>query len=210
MIETGSIITGSFILQKILGERWDKTDIDIFVPAKLLYDYELNEEVTFYNEKYKFGLEYTSLHKFLYKNIDKMEVSFRRNREYRYGAYQTHSQYKDELGENVILRVNRYIIGGKWFEVVEINEDSMKNHKEFIEDHSDFDICKNYFRYDKNGQIEFYIYDLKTILQKKAIFNYVNDFKKSLQRCKKYIARGFKFEHLVPILIEVISIILNF
>src|SRR5438128_2481895 len=33
MRDTCSMISGSFILQCILGEYWDKSDIDIFVPA---------------------------------------------------------------------------------------------------------------------------------------------------------------------------------
>src|SRR5581483_7912778 len=187
MIKCNGIISGSIILQMILQERWvshngDRLDVDIFVPVKpipedekIYREYHKNNfhwleigerntiEYTLYNFQKKFKLGYTPLHRFMYKNIDIHN---------HYNGYKTHSQYMDQLGENVILRVNSYVFDRDErviFELIEIND----IHKEDIAEYSDFDICKNSFTYNEDGSFTIYIKDLESIIDRRAVFDYL-------------------------------------
>lgn len=194
MISSNAMITGSFILQHALGERWgskwDCLDIDIFLAVKPVrcdnFDWRVGkrEGYTFYNPKEKFKLGYKNLHKLLYKIKDKRHIG---------NCYVTHSQYHNEFGENILLRINEYIIGRNIFQVVEINKGKFESWQDFIDKTVDFDICKNFFSYMDDGDFILNIGNLESIIQRKAVFNFVHDCKSSLERKEKYEARGFVF-----------------
>lgn len=220
MISTKAIISGSIILQIILGERWpghgfNRLDIDIFVRVDPIYsdtfDYP-EPGYHFYNDKRKFKLAYTDLHNFIYEKADQDNG---------FTQYVTHSQYMDEFGDNVILRVNDYIIRdpsdessdqssdeslessdefsnkkkkrkSNIFQIVELNKAKHDSYEQFIEQTVDFDICKNFFCYIDNG-FEITIKNILNILNRTTTFNYVHSKKLSEQRKEKYIGRGFTF-----------------
>ena len=197
MINSNAALSGSLILQACLGKRWaghgfNRLDVDLFVRVNPIYqEYDRVEnqgrkerKYTFYNNKYKFKLGYTSLHHFLYKSKDSKN---------RMNQYVTHSQYMDEMGENVILRVNNYVMNRECiFQVVEINQEKHKDFSAFINQTVDFDICKNLFIYTNEG-FGIVLGDLEAILNTQAKFNYTGSLTKSLDRCAKYMDRGFSF-----------------
>lgn len=193
MINSDAVLSGSLILQACLGKRWaghsfNRLDVDLFVRVNPIYgehnpDWrgEKAKGYTFYNNELKFKLGYTNLHNFLHDIKEKGS------------GYVTNSQYMDEMGENVILRVNNYIIRKKYvFQVVEINKEKHSSCPEFINNTVDFNICKNFFRYTTEG-FEIVLGDITAILNKKATFNYVGSLVKSLRRCEKYMGREFSF-----------------
>ena len=193
---SNAMVTGSIILQHALGERWpghkwNRLDIDIFLAVKPIsddnFDWRISqtEGYTFYNQEYKFKLKHTNLHKLLYKIKDK---------EYNGGGYVTHSQYHDEFGKNVLLRINEYMIQKRnVFQVVEINKKKFSSWEEFIDKTVDFDICKNFFQYNDGDDFTLKICDLWVIIRKEAIFSFIHDRKSSLERKTKYEDRGFVF-----------------
>ena len=196
MVSANAILSGSLIIQTILGQRWaghrfNRLDVDIFLRVDPIYtdDYHLNEDYTFYNHDYKFKLGYTGLHRFLHKTKDENNG---------FSRYVTHSQYRDALGENVILRINDYVIQNEnIFQIVELNSAKHTNYQEFIIGSVDFNICKNFFRYtnseDTIDDFEIVIENINAIIERKAKFNFVHDLKSSKERREKYINRGFTF-----------------
>ena len=193
MISCNAILSGSIILQKSLGETWPghrsgRLDIDLFVAVKPIYQerFDYNEKgFTFYNHDHKFKLGYKKIHHFLHKL---------RERKNGYNGYVTHSQYMNEFGEKVLLRLNQYVLEDNIFQVVEINKEKFNSWGEFIEETVDFDICKNLFYYNEEGTIELEIVSLPSILNKQTTFHYVHDREASIKRREKYVDRGFTFE----------------
>ena len=98
----------------------------------------------------------------------------------------------DEMGENVILRVNEYRIFKNNIQVIEINNEKFDTYEQFVNDRSDFDICKNYFSYSDG----LFIGNLYDIISRSTKFNYTHDKKKSTDRCVKYQNRGIEFTNL--------------
>lgn len=194
MISSNAMLSGSVILQKMLGERWPghgwgRLDVDIFVAVEPIFGDEPHgdhKNFTFYNYKHKFKLGYKKIHKFLHKC---------RERKNGYNGYVTHSQYMNEFGEQVLLRLNQYVIDKtNIFQVVEINKDKFNNWQEFIDKTVDFDICKNMFYYsDDEEGFHLNIGSLTSIIHKQAKFGYVHSKDLSRKRREKYVERGFTF-----------------
>ena len=197
MISGNAILSGSLILQKALGETWPghrsgRIDIDLFVAVKPIYQDKFNYSdtdrkngFTFYNHDHKFKLGYKKLHHFLHKL---------RERKNGYNGYVTHSQYMNEFGEQVLLRLNQYVIDKNIFQVVEINNKKFSSWGEFITKTVDFDICKNIFYYNEDDTFELEMGSLPSILNKETTFHYVHDREASIKRREKYVDRGFTFE----------------
>ena len=100
----------------------------------------------------------------------------------------------NEFGEQVLLRLNQYVIENNIFQVVEINNKKFSSWGEFINKTVDFDICKNLFYYNEDGTFELEIASLPSILNKETTFHYVHDRASSIKRREKYVDRGFTFE----------------
>lgn len=211
MISSNAVLSGSFILQAILNERWYKdqiknilSDVDIFIlvnkdKIKNWNGWKRTKEVTFCYDNYQLG--YTELHKFLYKKQvrnERMEENQRKyflkyghiSNMYRPSNFVTHSFYNNDFGENVVLRINKYPIKKYKFEVVEIDKEKYSTFEEFMEDTVDFDVCKNFFRYTDGDNFEIKISNLQHIVDKKL--HIIR--KRSPERLEKYINRGFSTE----------------
>ena len=169
---TKAVISGSFIIQCILGEYWENSDIDIYFP-------------TTNNKKYSTNCNnpYYELEKFLYETV-KFEVNESYSAISRYKSDQSNGKLNIEYVRNYDTVINSIqVIQAK----VDNNHDKMN---EFIHETFDFDICKNVY----------YINDRKAclkILKLNDILNKVTEFKigyrvgSSIQRCEKYKKRGF-------------------
>ena len=211
MISSNTVLSGSFILQAILNERWYKdkiknilSDVDIFVlvnkdKMKNWNGWKRTKEVTFCYDNYQLG--YTDLHKFLYKKqvrnerLKDAEKRFiaehgYKSNMYRQSNFVSHSFYNNDFGEKVVLRINEYRIKKYKFEVVEIDKEKYSTFEEFMEDTVDFDICKNFFRYTDMDNFEIKINNLQHIVDKKL--HIIRN--RSPERLQKYINRGFSTE----------------
>jgi len=177
MILDKAVISGSFILQIILGEKWSESDIDIFVPCSHRGDVK---------EIVRGDLTYTHIEKFLYRDyvgdIDTVAWHFHSEELRIYNNMRANTgKLKDAkniyttafgmpLGISIIReypirpKFRHKIISNfhndsasefktdcshlKMFQVVELY--SVDQTETFIEKTFDFDICKNFFQYVKN------------------------------------------------------------
>lgn len=169
---TKALISGSFIIQCILGEYWEDSDIDIYFP-------------TINNEKYLTDCDnpYYYLEKFIYETMKfNMKESYRAIS--RYQSNQSNGKLNIEYVRNYETVTN----------ILQIIQAKIENDhgkmKEFIYDTFDFDICKNVY-YINNGK------EYLNVLKLNDIFNKISKFKigyrvgSSIQRYEKYTKRGF-------------------
>lgn len=161
MIANNGFIAGSLIIQAILNEHWLKSDIDIFVPVNVL------------REEYFAGNIYTfnPLEDFLYG--------------LQYQGYEEISNYmgKNEIKtHNDIYRVRSYVKLDK----PKIQIISVTGNYNFINEWTDFEICKNSYNY-QNLMIK----NIISILNKTFTFHCTNLLEQSIRRYHKYTKRGF-------------------
>jgi hypothetical protein len=170
--KTKAVISGSFIIQCILGEYWEDSDIDIYFPT--INNNKYNIHSTYY---------YYELEKFLYETV-KLKMSM---------SYPAMSRYKSDQsnGKLNIKYVRNYETATNSIQIIqaEIENDHIKM-KEFIYDTFDFDICKNVY-YINNGKEHLNILKLNDVLNKITEFKIGYRLGSSLQRYEKYTKRGF-------------------
>lgn len=167
MIDSGSLISGSFVLQNILDENWNESDIDIFFCnlEKTPHEYPLCY--------FLFALENK------YKVIESRDIDMSE----RLGAY-SKSKYE-------IRRVLEYEIKTKKFQCIHLNTDTISGVSDFI-NNFDFNFCKSVFYYDENGphlSVPFF----EEVMLKKTKISSINESKSSTSRREKYTKRGFSF-----------------
>ncbi len=165
--KTSAIISGSVVIQTILDEKWNDSDIDIYIPVG--------------NMTYESPSENPSslLEKWLYKNKYKMD------------SYHAANRYGNNMTKGYqILFIRNYLINGYKLQIINVNV-SRENLEDFIISNYDFDICKNILRL-KNGAYELKIKSLKSIINKNFNFSYKGNILSSLLRKVKYEKRGFK------------------
>jgi len=178
MVVDKAIVTGSFILQMILGEKWKDSDIDMFISVQDLYLWDRS----YCTEVEKFILNVPTISEF-----DKIRM-----------FNDTSFHYVDSFGEEGgnIAQIRNYSIDGTKdsnfckFQMIEVLK--TKNIIRFIRETFDFDVCKNTFYYDEDG-MHLDISNINDILNRRIIFRSYYNMKASIDRCKKYAARGFKF-----------------
>jgi len=178
MIADKAIVTGSFILQMILGERWKDSDIDMFISIEDLYSIWNRSNCTEV-EKFILNAPTTSKEEKIKKLSD------------------TSLQYIDSFGPTGnIAQIRNYSVDGTKdsnfckFQMIEVlkTQDIIK----FIKETFDFDVCKNTFYYDEDG-MHLDILNINDILNRRIVFRIYDNLRSSIERCKKYAARGFKF-----------------
>lgn len=175
MISDEGVVSGSFILQMILNENWQNSDVDIYTDFRKL---------TYF---------YGKLELFLYDNcVNKNVGTDETDVECHIGRYICAFVDRD-----TIRNVRDYRIKGKIFQVIELDSrilvrKNLTTISKFIDESFDFDICKNTFYYDKDGY-HVGIKNLKQIVEKRVGFKIGKDFGSSWDRCIKYQTRGFKF-----------------
>jgi len=199
MVSSKGVISGSFVLQMILGEEWKDSDIDIFIPSD--------------NEKFRTNLDglhlaernnyYSSLEEFLFCDLVTMEgycAHFRKYSSSKDGYDNLDQLIEDFGGKKCIERINNFDIDIKRdliynkIQVIAINEKIKP--VDFVKNTFDFEICQNVFQYiQRNTEIEYelHIENLEEIINKRVGFKPSVSLKSSVHRCKKYVERGFKF-----------------
>lgn len=159
----GVIISGSFLIQCILGEKWDGSDIDMYIT---------------HDESY---YPTSALEKYLDTKYVVCQMSHGYGREVDdllYSRSVTQCNNKDIHDKNMKLEVINVLCDRK-----DIINDVLNIF--------DFDICKNVC-YVENGKFNLRIGFLQDILEKKIKFNCTRNIFKSKLRADKYKKRGFK------------------
>jgi hypothetical protein len=170
--DTKAVISGSFIIQCILGEYWEDSDIDIYFPT--INNNKYNIHSTYY---------YYDLEKFLYETV-KFKMT---------GSYPAMSRYKYDQsnGKLEIEYVRNYETATNSVQVIQAKiENDYDKMTKFIYNTFDFDICKNVY-YINDGKEYINIPKLNDILNKVSEFKIGYRVGSSIERYEKYTKRGF-------------------
>jgi hypothetical protein len=211
MIEEEAVVSGSFIIQMVLNEKWEDSDIDIFISLRI------NPKLP---EKYasiRYGHLFTLVEHVIYSDMtpDDYDVGM--------GPY-IHPENDEDLSDGGRLCANgmvvryRNLFGEKYpaqtfreYPIFESREDKLMKFqiitlrkcdlKSFIHESFDFDICKNTFQYVKvssdmtnlRPKMKLTLCKPLGIVDRITKFKSTTDLRVSLARCNKYLDRGFKF-----------------
>jgi hypothetical protein len=158
------IISGSFIIQCILDEYWEDSDIDLYSPHNNSASYNFldvfGEKINLYE------------HNDAYANVLPIHTII--NNKLSNGQKLQHIYMKESFNSNDIL------------------DDSTKIFKSHMIGNFDLDICKNMFTII-NGKQKLYIHNLNKIIMKKEFATNFGQPDKAMKRIKKYNLRGFDF-----------------
>lgn len=170
--ETKAVISGSFIIQCMLDEYYENSDIDIYFPINNNKSYLTKRDFNYYE-----------IEKFLWKTMNfKVKES-----------YADISRYKSDQsdGKINIKWVRTYITSRNDIQVIQVKIDN--NHdlmKDFINDTFDFDFCKNLY-YVNNKKEYINIFKMNDVFNKIGNFELKHRLGSMIQRYKKYTERGF-------------------
>lgn len=171
------VITGSFIIQCILGEIWDDSDLNIFKCSNInRKELVLNRDVDSDCIK-RFDENYNSIFT---------------------TSYFSDNDSSDDNSNDRLNNIKPNVI-----QFLENNHDFLKKSSANIKITNidkcgskmggcDFDICKNIFWFD--GKDNIYIHNIIEILSRQTKFKFTINEKSSLIRYKKYQQRGFTFD----------------
>jgi hypothetical protein len=217
MVKEKAVISGSFIIQMILNEKWLGSDIDIFIHAQNYFKGSLPEKYS----SLRHGNAFSLLEHVIYSDmtfedydVDNGYLDLENEDDLsdggRLAANGAPVRYRKPFGDKYYVRTlreyplvkSREETLAKFQTIVLHKERDSESDKsayllEFIQNAFDFDICKNSFQYllNANGKVMMKLKLSKPIeiLDRVAGFKITNDLRSTLARCKKYMARGFKF-----------------
>ncbi len=174
------VISGSFIIQCILDEYWEGSDIDMYST------YNSENKMAIFGDKYE---EYE--HNDKYENV--LPIHSIINQKLKNGQklqdiiMNTDIYMDDESEDDGVIPEKKCPKSQN-----KIDLDYFDNFKEYMLKSFDLDICKNMFSI-VNGRPKLYIHHLNKIITKKeSALNY-NQPHKVYRRIQKYSARGFDF-----------------
>lgn len=190
-------ISGSFVLQNILDEKWNDSDIDIFTHSKLdtllnwgNFDVSSDDEPIASKSPKK---KQENIKKNTKKNYDNILIFLRDEvkcnmKTHNGNGYDNIAiQKKGDCHTDAIIDVIDVTINQTILQFISIKKDV--DIKKSIHDF-DFDICKNICGV-KDWEFFVNIYNMQEIFEKKFNLKY-NGHLKTIQRINKYIERGFK------------------
>lgn len=179
------ILSGSFPLQCILGEEWEKYDIDIFTSNINTKPYRYY----FRSKEYTYDLE--AIEYYLYKDLWEPMKNTNEEPPMHLRAHNFFPNYTN------VFYVNTYHLVKIDIQLIVVDKNKYKDIKDYI-NQFDIDVCKMMF----DGK-KFYYKNWNDIIRKKSNYvmyidlqNHDNEYGRYLRtidRIKKYKTRGFKF-----------------
>ncbi len=170
MAETNAVISGSFIIQKLLGGNYENSDIDIYLPA--------NRGLG----KSPFSVPKTKFTNFFRKVM-------------KWTNYTDNDHYGANISKYLIEYVRTYKENGYIVQFIYLNVDNNINAVyDYIKMNFDFDICKNIYYY--NGEDNVILYNSDQIFNKYTEFKACERLCNSIERYYKYMERGFMFTNI--------------
>jgi len=188
MRQSNAIISGSFVLQCILGEYWAGSDIDIYVNTKIF------DEFFYPSNKNLSDIESDD------QKSDNSELSECENSNSDESSRKNILEYMRD--ENYFMERVCNDYGGSPIYIIEfkINKTKIqfigatgKNLTSYIIKNYDFNICKNVYKCENISGENIFIYRLNEIFSKYTNFAPKYDLEKNINRYSKYRDRGFNF-----------------
>lgn len=196
MREADATISGSFIIQCILGEHWGGSDVDVYVDKKMfmqflmpeyyaaVYDQSRYKKIRFLDSDEESSTESSldsELSEYENEHINMLQYMNDKN----YCVEKIHKDYHGNPGTIVDYRIN----GTK---IQFIGESLQKN---FVISGYDFNICKNAYKFNDmfDGPTNLSIYRINEIFTKYTNFAPLYDLERNIKRYLKYSKRGFEF-----------------
>ena len=189
MIKSRAVLSGSFILQVLINETWDNSDIDIYTGTrrdnKIMHEYFESitgrESMYNYGEMYKVAYDIISSIDNYYLNKKNTIDSSEDDNDNPYDEYNKRAKEKAKLEKNC-------------YKIQLVDIKTKKNYT--LLDHvknTGFDVCKNMLYYDTNGKMQIQLMNYKEIIHKCTTFTIQNidDF---YYRIEKYSKRGYYFK----------------
>lgn len=180
LINTKAFISGSFIIQCILDEQYEFSDIDIYIPIAnndkhriLIDNFFTNARIISDSEYYGGG------------DPDNTSSVLKICRVTDYDLDVDPLDLLDPLDEWAPSEKLR-----KYVQIINVNIDSSKESMtNYINEYFDFDICKNFYMPSTKSV---YMHSLYQILNKQLEFKKsMRDVKYTIERAEKYKSRGF-------------------
>lgn len=179
LAEAGGVLSGSFVLQCILGEEWPGSDIDIFVP----FVYGRTQTTPYGNAT-------SAIDNWLYAHgarISRPPINAVTTKDAKYGDLFTGKR------ERVIFFIREYLINGVKFQMIYVNARSSEAViTDVIADGFDFSIIKNAFYVDSANQIHWHVNDWHGIETRTCRFTAAQNVRSTLKRRVKYEQRRFE------------------
>jgi hypothetical protein len=214
MIDNDGVISGSFLIQCILGEYWQDSDIDIFYnrcePNKM------RDDVSFWYHEDSYGSKYFTKNQL---NIDKErecnnylapleKIFYDEGDFYNYNDMMAFNPFYTEYmsvsntKEYSLSTVKSFMINKIKVQTLEVmyhnpygygngrGKYAEKNIKDFLKETVDFSICNNYYKWNNDGNPVFNFENMDGILTK--TFKFKNNHRYHTEaRFEKYRDRGF-------------------
>lgn len=170
MILSKAMISGSFVLQNILNENWNDSDIDIFLREKE-------------------DLSQNPAYKYLCILLYSLQRKYSKGPHVRDNRLQRLESYSHVMNE--IHRILEYKVKTQKFQCIHLNLENDSGVLDYI-NRFDFNFCKSIFYYDEKGahlSIPFF----EDVFFKRTKISSINYEKFSPSRWDKYAERGFSF-----------------
>lgn len=184
MHEARAVISGSFILQCILNEKWENSDIDIYVEyteddkyLKILHEY-LSTKTTQIEDGYYAEKDIHKTTNYFFDNDYKIQIV---------------QFYTDIRCDNCMMN-RKFTDGIKRYKCS--NEVPCEGKKQTIWEHikyTGFDICKNMAYFNDKLSLKLRTTNYREIINKCTTFT-ILDLEDFFYRIKKYSQRGFFFK----------------
>ena len=177
MEDSGSVISGSFVLQCILNETWE-SDIDIYIPLSMC---TCRCKCLRCKKHIKEAQQSNDI-------ASKLQKYLNRSFKYKKENIQKYMCYKNAMQDILKIEHYRSLYNNQIIELIYVrtNVDIFT----YIHNTFDFDICKNIYMIDsKIESID--IKDMYDILDYRLIFNSERNIYKTLDRSRKYNSRGY-------------------
>uniref|UniRef100_A0A6C0CBV1 Uncharacterized protein n=1 Tax=viral metagenome TaxID=1070528 RepID=A0A6C0CBV1_9ZZZZ len=180
---SGAIISGSFIIQCILGEYWRDSDIDIYVNTKMFEDFHNPNHMTYDFLNKKSEDSDLSEHEDSVSDANILKYMTRKN----YFLEHTALNYDGLPAYIIDFKVHKTKI-----QFIGVPERNIVMH---IINNYDFDICKNAYKFDDifDGETNLFIYRLNDIFCRCTNFAPKSNLERNIKRYLKYHRRGFNF-----------------
>jgi hypothetical protein len=176
MVKYKAILSGSFILQCILNEKWNNSDIDVYVDQK--YESSFHKDfrriATYWDEDYDFMYTRAFGH---ITNVSNFYIINPNEQIFSKGAIEG-------------------VTGTSYAKTTKIQIVTINTSKDYsLIDHTyntGFNVCKNRLIYNSKGKMQLYLKNYREAIMKTTTFTIenVDDF---FYRIEKYSKRGFYF-----------------
>lgn len=180
--ETGAVISGSFIVQAILNEDWENSDIDVYVPKSDELSPHANPSSKIDAWMHSNGWPMNNYHATCRygDTISRAStITFIRNFSVSLPTLATPSHYAQEQTQ-------------RKYSVQMIHTNLQRDEiDDYIKENFDFSICKNIYKISTDGIASLHVSANESILNKQFDFNYSGNIFGSIARLAKYQARGF-------------------